>query len=239
MARQANTKITGTKGDLSFYKLDDTYYVRTKSYGGTQTKATKARQKDFALAVFLAAGIRSTLHSAIPNPKQKSMQNRLTQSLMQWALTKPVQQPVSPLMLEQLMGFRFIEATPLDALLNLAISIHVTGNALRVTIPAFNPKQAIKAPAGTTRIKITIAAGSCSTKKHLSPVHAHKELIISWRNKLIPQQEIVFEIIPEPGHMSLVAVSVAYLVKQDNKEGSAWIKQHRWNAGEIIYAVLH
>jgi hypothetical protein len=89
MARQANTKRTGAKGDLSFYKMRDTYYVRTKSYGGTQTKATKARQKDFALAAFLVARIRSTLHFAIPDPGQKSMQNRLTQALMQWARLSP------------------------------------------------------------------------------------------------------------------------------------------------------
>jgi hypothetical protein len=56
-------------------------------------------------------------------------------------------------MVKQLMGFRFIEATPLEALLNLAVSIDVTGNTLRVIIPAFNPKQAGKAPAGTNKLR--------------------------------------------------------------------------------------
>jgi hypothetical protein len=76
-------------------------------------------------------------------------------------------------------------------------------------------------------------------QRHLSPVHAHKDLMVSWRNKLIPQQEIAFTMKPESGYMSLVAVSVRYFVKQDNKEGLVWVKQHQWNAGEIIYAALH
>jgi hypothetical protein len=45
LARQLNTKLTGTKGNLSFYKMYDTYYVRTKSQGGKQTQRTKAKQK--------------------------------------------------------------------------------------------------------------------------------------------------------------------------------------------------
>jgi hypothetical protein len=70
-------------------------------------------------------------------------------------------------------------------------------------------------------------------------MHAHKDLSVSWRNKLIPRQEIVFDIIPESGYMSVVAVSVAYFVKQNDKERSVWVKQHQWNTGEIIYAALH
>jgi hypothetical protein len=140
MARQVNAKITGAKDHLSFYKMYDKYYVRAKSYGGKQTKATKARQKDFALAAFFAARIRSTLHFAIPNPKQKSMQNRLTQTLTQLVLTKPLQKPSSQVMIKQLIGFRFIEATPLDALLNLAISIHVTGKYIACDYTGFQSK---------------------------------------------------------------------------------------------------
>jgi hypothetical protein len=87
LARQLNIKLTGTKGNLSFYKMYDTYYVRTKSQGGKQTQRTKAKQKDFAIAAALSKRIRLALHTAIPNPKQKAMQNRLTTALLQWQLS--------------------------------------------------------------------------------------------------------------------------------------------------------
>ena len=161
MARQLNTKLTGTKSNLTFYKMYDEYFVRLKSYGGKQTQRTKARQKDFAIAASLSKNIRLILHTAIPNPKQKAMQNRLTKALLQWQLSRTVQENAA--VIEQINHFQFIEEVLLQTIFNVPVTINKSAeDYLQIIIPAFTPKRSVKAPRQTKQIHINIAAGRCS-----------------------------------------------------------------------------
>ena len=82
MARQLQSGIRGTFGNLTFYQLYGNYYVRTKSAGGEQTDKTKSCRQPFAIAVTLAAAIRKMLHPAIPYPTNKAMQNNLCKAVL-------------------------------------------------------------------------------------------------------------------------------------------------------------
>ena len=145
LARQLNTKLTGAIGNLSFYKMYDTYYVRIKSQGGKQTQRTKARQKDFAIAASLSKNIRLALHAAIPKPKQKAMQNRLTKALLQWQLSRAALE-TNTAVIQQLNNFQFIEEAPLQTICNIPVSINKTPeDGLQIIIPSFTPKQSVKA----------------------------------------------------------------------------------------------
>jgi hypothetical protein len=236
LARQLNTKLTGTKGNLSFYKMHDEYFVRLKSQGGKQTQRTKARQKDFAIAASLSKNIRLMLHTAIPNPKQKAMQNRLTKALLQWQLSRAAQQTGS--VIEQLDNFQFIEDVSFQTIFNIPIIINkTTEDCLQIIIPAFKPKHTIKAPGQTKQIQINIAAGRCSITQHKQINRIDKQLIITYNSKPLKQQIISLPLKPLQQSITVVAVSLGYWVKQQNSAVLLKVKQKAWSPAAIIYAV--
>jgi hypothetical protein len=236
LARQLNTKLTGTKSGLSFYKMYDTFYVRTKSQGGKQTQRTKARQQDFAIAASLSKNIRLMLHATIPNPKQKTMQNRLTKALLQWQLSRVVQE-TNPAVIQQLNNFQFIKETPLQTILNIPVTIDKTpGEGLQIIIPAFKPKQSLKAPEQTKQICINIAAGRCSYTQLNQTESTHKQIIITYNNKPVKQQIIQLPLNPTEQSITVVAISFSYWVIQQNYSGLLRVKQKAWSPAAIIWA---
>jgi hypothetical protein len=236
LARQLNTKLTGTRGDLSFYKMDDTYYARAKSLGGKQTERTKARQKDFAIAASLSKNIRVMLHGAIPYPKQRAMQNRLTKALLQWQLSNAAEQNNAAI--DQLGNFQFIEEVPLHTLFNVPVSItRSVQDDLEIIIPAFRPKQSIKAPELTKQIHINIAAGRCSITQPGQTEKIHKQLIITYNNKPVKQQLIELPLKPLQQSITVIAISLNYWVNWQGTETLLKVKQKAWSPAAIVYAV--
>ncbi len=238
MARQVTSKFTGTKAGLTFYKMYNSFYVRTKSRAGIQTSGTRARQKDFALAASLSACIRSMLAPAIPNPKQKTMQNRLTKAIMQWVLTNPLQcnQNTSVGMLN---GFHFTaEPSFLQNIFKEQVTNAGPGNGLQITIPAFKPVQVIKAPPGTKQVQLTIAAGCC-TMAPVKPMQcAYEQLTIRYNNKLKEQQSVNLPA-AEKNTLTVIAVAVSCWVKQPGSTALLQVKQKTWSPAAIVYAALN
>ena len=113
--------------------------VRLKSGGGKQTAATKAQQAGFARATAIAVAVRRLVQSAIPNPTEKAMQNRLTQTLIHWVNAHNMQQPLCAGAVTALQGFPFIAVTNFSGLFRLPVQIQHTQNAVQVLLPAFIP----------------------------------------------------------------------------------------------------
>ena len=237
MARQLNTKLTGSKSGLSFYKMYDTYYVRTKSQGGKQTQGTKARHKDFAIAASLSKNIRLVLNTTIPNARQKAMQNRLTKALLQWQLTGAAIQNNAAL-IGSLNNFQFIEETPLQTISNVPFTINKTAaGSLQITIPAFIPKQSIKAPGQTKQIHINIAAGRCGIEQNRQIEKTHNRVILTYNNKPVQQQIIELSLKSFAPSITVAAISLNYWVKQQSSINLLKVKQKAWSPAAIIYAI--
>lgn len=236
LARQLNTKLTGTKGNLSFYEMDGEYFVRLKSRGGKQTQPTKARQKDFAIAASLSKIIRIILHTAIPNPKQKAMQNRLTKALMEWRLSCTGDKN-SVSTIEPLTHFQFIPETPLQTICNVPVTINKKEDHLQIIFPPFKPKQSIKAPEQTKQVHINIAAGRCTVAQRKQVQRIYEKRIITYNNKQTQQQIIELPLKPLQSSVTIVAMSLTFWVKQQNNASLLKVKQKAWSPAAIVFAM--
>ncbi len=235
MAMQLQSSFTGTVGNLTFYKLYNQYYVRTKSPGGVQTEATKACQQPFGMAATVAANLRRILLPAIPNPTSKEAQNRFSNAVLQWLRSDAYQACQFPCQVQELQGFQFVPQTTLQQLLHINISVYISlGKELTIHLPAFTPKQDCKAPQGTKTIQLEIASGSyhLGQKKITSVFHQTVEIpYISKRRK----EEIITTLVTiEPNQVIATAVSIGYNSKQPGSPVPIPVRQHRWRAASVI-----
>jgi len=236
LARQANTTLTGTRGSRTYYKMNGEYFVRLKSSGGKQTQRTKARQEDFAIAASLSKKIRLLLYAAIPDPKQKAMQNRLTQALLQWQFSRAVQPNDD--VITQLENFQFIKEAPLTTIFTVPVAISKTKqDAIEMIIPSFKPKRSIKAPPHTKQVHINIAAGRCSITQQRPLERIYKQLMVTYNNQLNKQQIISLPFTSFQPSVTVIAISLTYWVQQPNNPGLLRVKQNTWSPAAIIYAV--
>jgi hypothetical protein len=164
------------------------------------------------------------------------MQNRLTTALLQWQLSRTAP-PINPAVIEQLNNFHFIEEILLQTIFNVPVTINKTaGEGLQIIIPAFKPKQCIKAPRQTKQICINMAAGRCGYTRFNQTESIHKQLIITYNNKSIQQQVIQLPLKPLEHAVTVVAISLSYWVKQQNSAHLLQVKQKAWSPAAIVYA---
>lgn len=161
-------KITGTIGDVTFYKSKDGYLVREK--GGIDAKRiandpafqrTRENGMEFGRAGKAGKILRAALRPLLTNVKSTTMASRMTQIMMKVIQADTVSQRglrnVIDGEAELLTGFDFNElgalATTMHAPYTASIN-RVTGE-MSVTIDPFVPLDMITAPQGTTHFKIT------------------------------------------------------------------------------------
>ena len=179
------------------------------------------------------------LHAAIPNPKQRAMQNRLVKTLMEWQLANPLQHAKSTI-ITNLIGFQFVANAELQNIFSLQVTINdITKDMLQVIIPAFIPKQLIKAPLGTKQIHLNIAVGSCSTTNGKNLQRINRQILISYNNKTITSQTIELSLKKQPGTLTVAAISLSFWVKQRNSTALIKIKQSAFSPAAIIYSVVN
>lgn len=160
-------KITGTIGDVTFYKSKNGYLVREK--GGIDAKRlatdpafqrTRENGMEFGRAGKAGKTLRAAMRQMLTNVRSANMTARLTRLMI-----KVIQaDAVNPRGLrnvidgeaELLAGFEFNSAGTLSTTLHAPYTAEinrVTGK-LTVEIPSFIPVDMITAPPGTTHYKI-------------------------------------------------------------------------------------
>jgi len=235
MARQLQSSFTGTVGNLTFYKLYNQYYVRTKSSGGLQTEATKRCQQPFGLAATIAANLRRILHPAIPNSASKEAQNRLSTAVLQWLRSQADSTLHPPYPISEVQGFQFISQTSLQQLLLVNITVQTSpGKGLTIHLPALIPSQHIKAPKGTNSVQIKIASGSYCLRQNKTISAFCHTIEIPYTSKVITAQTIATPLALEPHQIIATAISVSYKIKQPGSPIPIPVQQHQWQASSII-----
>jgi len=149
----------GRMGNVIHYKMGDKYYSRSAPKKYEQTDATKARAKVFGRASSIGALLRKNLSSVIPNSSDRKMQSRLVAEIFSWLQlvgNRPAAENNQP-------SFDFLfslnsEAPRLSSRWNVKVQVtNPSPDILQISIPAFIPNQAIKAPPNAVEVICKIA----------------------------------------------------------------------------------
>jgi hypothetical protein len=219
MGKQKDQKYVGRVENTIYYELNGGFYTRSVPAKVRQTKATKLRSKNFAVAAGANRVLRSLLQAAIAFPKDKKMQNRFGGAIMKWLQLQSLKQLEPATRLPYIQGFQFNEATTLHERwkVSLAVNKQITG-ILQLQIPAFIPKEKIAAPAWTKYIDCTIVAASCTLKNSLTNGNSIHAFSIPFNDTKMPAQNIQLPVAMPAGSLVVVAVSLTYFVSKKGKQ---------------------
>jgi len=211
MPRQTDLRFTGRIGNLIFYKIDETYYMRGAPGKIKQTAATKKRSTEFGKASRTGSRLRRQLFPVIPFPKDNKMQTRLVTALYTWFRKgyDPLKPCVAVPFLER---YQFTEESSIKERwwVDLQVSQPAT-NMLELKIPAFVPTRNIIAPAGTKKIKCVIATAGCNVETG-AHTHGTSTTILYDYNQLEVPEQIVSLPTPTPkGSLVVTAVGLEFI----------------------------
>jgi len=164
MARQFKTFVTGAIGPVIFYEWRGIPCARAKPTKVKQTKATKARAKEFGRAVRYSRLLRERLSISIPSYKDKPMMYRLNNALLQWVRTSDGDKALLAKNISALNGFEFYEDSELNKKLKVKAGVDFEDDKkIIVNIPALIPTSDIMAPKDTKTVEWTIGVARCKT----------------------------------------------------------------------------
>ena len=219
MAVQKNVLLSGRVGKYIFYVRNGTYCVRAVPGKVKQTKATKARAKEFGKAARIGATLRNQLYEVIPFPADNSMQTRLLSAILEWLKESGDSRTARIQNLDMVRGFQFTSVIrPMTARFKVkpAISI-LSADSLQIKIPGFSPTQSISAPAHTVSVKLKITAGKWEPGEDLIEGEQPATLLYDYNSKPVAAQILTFEFpMPKEG-LVVVGASLEYTVMKNGR----------------------
>jgi hypothetical protein len=238
MGRQTNIKIVGTHGTTIYYKMNDGFFMRSRPKKNKQTKSTKQAAVCFGLAQSTAGILRAAFAGLMANYTTFDNKNKLAQPINKWILAGGLNTTSAINIIPKLTGYEFNSKSPLSARWKVNLSVmRADDGMLQLTIPAYNPVEKIITPAGTKQIAIHMAAAGCTVKdRQLNGMHSTK-LTVNYTNELIPAQPLQFPVCTAAGNLTIVYVTMRYIVIKKNREKIA--NEKAWVPGAIISALFN
>ncbi len=219
MPSKMTVQLTGRINNLVFYKLGDKYCVRTVPQRVKQTKATKARGKQFGLASRAGKALRHRLEPSIPFPSDNNMQTRLVTAIYRYIqlIEKTSDEPSDGL--PYIDGFQFTTGYTISERWNVALTVSLnTAGELQLEISAFVPSKNISAPAETVSVKCHISAGGFDRKTG-NPTGGYSiSLNFAYNDIEVPPQTISLPIPVEQGSVVVTAISLQYNMIKNGHE---------------------
>ena len=219
MARQVGTQITGTFGNLIYYKFRGGYYIRQKPSSVRQTKGTKKAASIYGKASAFAKQLRIYLEPLIPAPKSKALRDRLTPAVYPF-LTEAD--------LNYLNGFELHDPKGVGIRLRLQpVITREQDGTLSLRLPAFNPKTRLPGTSATSQVRLSVmAAFLCQDPNDNMATEVH-DLLIPYEDMLIGEQTFILANDVPQSCLVTVALRMQFLRKtgaaHDRKADLAWI----------------
>lgn len=238
MAKVTDVFVSGTVENLVFYRRMGKSCTRLKRPQIHQTEPTKIRGFNFGIAARAAKALRSGLQSIMPLPTNRNMQSRFSGAIAKWLGLYSVDDLPTGNAPGYFSNFQFTTGATFSerGKLPLAIIQSVPGS-LTVSIDAFIPTQKIKAPAGTSFVKLTITVTGCMLKSGLSNGTDTQTILFPYNDISIPAQSLDFML---PGPTGSITVTAARL--QYYKNGTSpfhIINDGAWMPAGIINAAYN
>jgi len=219
MPSKMSVQLTGRIQNLVFYKLGDRYCVRTVPQKVKQTKATKARGKQFGIASRAGAGLRRQLLPVIPFPSDNNMQTRLVTAIYRYLQSVEEIQPGQLDQLAYLDGFQFTNGYTIQERWKVAFQVtRDPESGLQLNIPAFVPVKNISAPAETVAVVCEISAAGFDRKTGNPTGGFSTSLSFRYNGDEVAPQVIPMPIPMPQGSVIVTGISLQYQMMKDGHE---------------------
>ncbi|MEO8110588.1 MAG: hypothetical protein ABI594_11170 [Ginsengibacter sp.] len=235
MAKVTDVFVSGTVENLVFYRRMGKSCTRIKRTHILQTAPTKVRGLNFGIASRAAKALRNGLQPILPLPTDRSMQSRFSGAIARWLALHNVDDLPMGNAPDYFSNFQFMAGHTFGERCKVSFAIVPSAPCiLTVAIDAFIPSDKIKAPAGTSFVKLTITVTGCILKSGISNGTVTQTIKIPYNDILMPAQNIDF-LLPQPtGSITVTAARLQYY-----KDGSSpfhMINDAAWMPAGIINA---
>ncbi len=213
MAKQRDTQIEGTFGDVIFYKSKGVHLQRAKGKTGTQAPVAKEQAAIMGKASAISAKLRAPLKPLIPEQAGRKLMYRLNNTLQQWLRSKPTDESAPMENIPMLKGFAFDEQNTIADLFYAALPVNRSGDGnLSISIPAFDSPNPISPLPFSGQINIKAIAVSCNIQNPVDTTSYETELAINYDGTPLPPQELTLPFQTKTGNLTVVAVSINNMV---------------------------
>lgn len=218
MARIDDVFVSGTFGNMVFYRRMGKACARIKRSHIKQTVATKKRSTNFGIAARTGKILRAGLINAMPNPRDRSMQSRFSGAFAKWLGQSDVNtlQPCEPV--PYLTNFAFTKEDTFNERFKVQFSVNFTSTGVEIRIAGFNPVRNISAPAGTVSVHLVIAVAGVKPAKGVAAGFASQTIEIPYSDTEIPPKILDFAIPADPGTLIVTAARLVYLGVKNNQK---------------------
>lgn len=190
------------------------------------------------MAARAAKALRSGLPSIMPLPTDRSMQSRFSGAIAKWLGLYGVDELPRSNAPDYFSNFQFTAGATFGERCKVPLAvIQSVPGSLTVSINAFIPSEKIKAPAGTSFVKLTITVTGCILKSGLSNGTVTKTIVLPYNNILIPAQSLDFML---PGPTGSITITAARLQYYKNGNSPFHIINHSaWMPAGVINAAYN
>jgi hypothetical protein len=221
MARQRDSKLVGTIGNLIFYNHLGDYRMRTKPVSVKRSRASVHSGLNFGKASKISKQIRNQIVTINPSKSGSHTMYRFTGALNKYIGWQEKQDPASPVRrngLPFIQGFQFNEQADLSSIMAIRVSINSPEPGLmEIRFAPFVPGEALQAPFHTDHIllKWVITSTNLADVETGKPVMG--ELRIPFVHELFQPPVISIPALTEPDNMMLMVLAVQYMVNKKNE----------------------
>jgi len=235
MARIDDVFVSGTFGNIVFYRRMGKACARMKRTDIKQTEATKKRGVNFGIAATAGKALRMGLTPTMPNPRDRSMQSRFSGAIAKWLGTKEVGTLSACDPIPFISSYSFTTDDCFRERCKVPFGISTSEGGVEVTLAAFVPLKNISAPAGTLAVKLVIAVAGCRLATGVFTGGSSQTIDIPYDNLEIPAQTLRFDV---PGDKGNMIVTAARLIYTGTKNGHPRIIEKKgFNPAGVINAL--
>ncbi len=220
MAIVTDVFVSGSVGNLIFYRRMGKSCARVKRAHLKQTPATRMRGINFGVASKACKALRSGLTTTMPVPKEISLQSRLCGSIAKWIGLSRIEELMPTDKVPFVSELAFTKEQHFNERFKAPVTISRTqANVMAVSIGAFVPVLQISAPAGTLSVTLIISVAACLLKTGEPLGSETCTLEIPYNNMQIPARLLAFHVATPPGSLTVAAARLIY----KKAEYNSWV----------------
>jgi hypothetical protein len=220
MARQRDSKLVGTVGNLIFYNRLGEYCMRTKPVDVKRSTASIHSGLNLGKASKTGRQIRNLVGSIYPCKSNSLVINRLNGALhkfISWKEKKDAASISMPNKLPFIYGFQFNDQADLNSITAIKPSIKAIDPGLNeIGLSPFIPGQSLQAPANTNSIFLKMILMGVNLEKAETELLGNSEIVIPYSNQIFPPQIILIPAAAKPGNLTIMVMAVQYMFNKND-----------------------
>jgi hypothetical protein len=207
----------GPVSNHAFYNAAKGIHSRLRSTVVNENNFEEIKNLNFGIAAKSGTGLRAGLLDIMPNPNDKSMQDRLQCAIAKWLGKSIVGDLTSCNEVPFVNNFPFTPEQDFNKIFQNQFTINQPQeNLITVRLEEFVPASAIIAPAGTTDVELIISVAACMLRGGTPTGSKTIAILIPFKETRIPAHLLKFPIHMPAGSLTVTAVRAIYYNRKKN-----------------------